>query len=245
MSRTFTSSVSSDCSYNSEEECCPNPPLRSPLPDSKIADGRPVWESPIFSYDELIGKEYEQKRKAYLKYTNGDVAKATEMLDTSIEYLLLIMHHEWIEENWDRTIFETQDRGGEGFFRALYRAVGMEGNEIRAEWMAFRVIEERKEDGTWEIMSHAEFDFRAFKCQQVERHGGLQQSFNRPIPDHMRSLDDIFQAVFDTSHNKVEKEATNIPEDTDDNTKDSSLHSSVNDNEESAPATFNLLNLWW
>ena len=49
------------------------------------------------------------------------------MLDTSIEYRLLVMHHEWIEENWDRTIFETQDYGGEMFCRAFDRAVGMQG----------------------------------------------------------------------------------------------------------------------
>lgn len=53
---------------------------RIPLPRQSNADGRPVWEPPIFDYTDLIGEEYDQKRKAVQEYTN-DVAKTTDFLD--------------------------------------------------------------------------------------------------------------------------------------------------------------------
>ena len=69
------------------------------LPDFKNADGRPVWDPPIFSYDHLIGEEYEQKRKAYLKHNNNDVVKTTEMLDAGIEYDLFELYGKWIDDS--------------------------------------------------------------------------------------------------------------------------------------------------
>lgn len=70
-----------------------------PLPGTKNLDGRPIWEPLLFCYDELIGEEYEQKRKAYLKYTGDDVVKTTAIMDIAVEFNLLNIYCELIEEN--------------------------------------------------------------------------------------------------------------------------------------------------
>ena len=34
---------------------------------AKNCDGQPVWKSPIFDYSDLIGEEFEKKKKAVFK----------------------------------------------------------------------------------------------------------------------------------------------------------------------------------
>lgn len=62
---------------------------RGPSPDTKNMDGRPIGKPPVLRCDELIGEDYEQKRKGYLKCTSDGGVKTTEMLGISTEYGLL------------------------------------------------------------------------------------------------------------------------------------------------------------
>lgn len=84
MSDATTTRVNSVSSLKLERQSPIKTTKRRPLPDSKNVDGRPIWEPPVFCYDALIGEGYEQKRKAYLKYTNGDVVRTIEMMDEGV-----------------------------------------------------------------------------------------------------------------------------------------------------------------
>ena len=57
------------------------PEPRRPLPQARNRAGRSVWEPPILDYSDLIGEEYEQKRKTLLKYFRDDVVKTTAYMD--------------------------------------------------------------------------------------------------------------------------------------------------------------------
>lgn len=52
-----------------------------PLPQGHNRGGWPVWELPILHYSELIGEQYEEKRKAVLTYFRDDVVKTTPYRD--------------------------------------------------------------------------------------------------------------------------------------------------------------------
>lgn len=136
-------------------------PIPHGLPDSKNADGRPVWEPPIFAYDELIREEYDQKRKAYLKYTNNNVVKTTEMLDTSIELDLLYMYVDWIHDN--------NDYESDAFFQALRKELWTDECAVRDEWSKFKLDEIRMKDGTWEIRSNANSRHRNIAKMRVPK----------------------------------------------------------------------------
>lgn len=117
------------------------------LPDSQNVDGRPVWEPPIFSYDHLIGEEYEQKRKAFLKYNNNDVVRTTEMLDTSIEFDLLGVYGMWIDDS-ERHAGESNDQKGEAFFKRLRDETYLDVVDVSEVWSDLGASEERMEDAT-------------------------------------------------------------------------------------------------
>lgn len=68
-------------------------------PDAKNIDGRPVWESPVFCYDDLISDEYDKRRKSVLKYANNDKVLTTKILDTWAEWLLLLEYGAWVVAN--------------------------------------------------------------------------------------------------------------------------------------------------
>lgn len=70
--------------------------VRRPLPEAKNADGRPLWEPPIFDYSAWIGEEYEKQREAVLKYYKGDVVKTTKFFDLDVEADLMEDYYNWI-----------------------------------------------------------------------------------------------------------------------------------------------------
>lgn len=65
------------------------------MPSSPNPGGRPVWEPLIFDYSDLISDECLEKRKAILKYRNGDVAKTTKLLELKDELNLLCRYEDW------------------------------------------------------------------------------------------------------------------------------------------------------
>ena len=64
------------------------PGHRQPLPTGKITAGKPLWELPILDYSHMMDDYYEKKIEAMLKITDGDVVRATKVLDTCMEYEL-------------------------------------------------------------------------------------------------------------------------------------------------------------
>lgn len=68
------------------------PERRRPLPQARNIAGRPACEPPGFDYSELIGEEYEQKRKTLFKYFMDDVVKTTAYMDVITELDLLDMY---------------------------------------------------------------------------------------------------------------------------------------------------------
>lgn len=107
----------------------------------------------------LIGEEYEQKRKAFLKYNNNDVVRTTEMLDASIEFDLLGLYGMWIDDS-ERHAGESNDQKGEAFFKRLRDETYLEYVDVSDLWNDLGVSEERMEDATWEIISNAEWLLR-------------------------------------------------------------------------------------
>ena len=113
-------------------------------------DGRPVWEPPVLSYDHLIGDEYEQKRKAVLKYTNGDVVKTTEILDINDEIEILGMYLTHVSE--DQLLAKKEgDMEKMRFFDALQDDVWHDRREAFRRWKVGGAFHRRNDDGTYEI----------------------------------------------------------------------------------------------
>lgn len=92
-------------------------------------DGRPLWEPPVLRYHELIGEEYEQRRKSYLKYTNDDVVRTTEMMGASIEFDLLQLYLDWADHNVEDALGCHDDKG-EAFLQALTRDIFTGPNDV-------------------------------------------------------------------------------------------------------------------
>lgn len=126
------------------------PAATGPLPEGLNVDGRHVWEPPILDYSELIDEEYEQKRKAYLKYTGGDSAKTTQFLDTSIELDLLHMYGDWVYFHCSSND-EGCDPPPAAFYRALSNEIYIDHADVAKEWSP-SVAEKRNEDGSYEII---------------------------------------------------------------------------------------------
>lgn len=66
------------------------------LPSFQDVDSRPVWEPPVLDYSELIDEAYEKKREAMVKFTNNDVARASEIMDVDTEVELIREYSHWI-----------------------------------------------------------------------------------------------------------------------------------------------------
>ena len=124
--------------------------ITRPLPSSLNIDNRPVYSPPIFSYVSLVGEEYEKKREACLKYTCGDVARTTTILDLSVEWDLLDMYHDWIASNVQEARIEDDDIRAE-FFEGLDEEVLRDWGEVREEYWELGIEEVRRADGTWVI----------------------------------------------------------------------------------------------
>lgn len=54
----------------------------------------------MLNYSHLMGEEYEQKRKAVLEYTCGDVVKTTEVLDLLEENEILSIYSTYCQQSF-------------------------------------------------------------------------------------------------------------------------------------------------
>lgn len=109
------------------------------LPTFPNLAGRPIWEPPILNYTKLIDEEYDKKREAALKFTDGDVAKTTGIMDYHTEIELVRMQKDWagltalflkdpesksffaelveeLEEDWRETLVRKPLKGGQAHF---------------------------------------------------------------------------------------------------------------------------------
>lgn len=112
-------------------------------------DGRPVWEPPILDYSEWIGEKYEKKREAMLKWTNGDVARTTDIMDVDTEFDLLWEYKGWAEDHAHSAV----DSESRKFFEGLGLEVGRDCHVVWREWRGLGggVYFKRNEDGTYTV----------------------------------------------------------------------------------------------
>mgnify|MGYP003308253267 CR=1 FL=1 len=128
------------------------PAARRPLPQGLNIDGRPVWESPILDYHDLIGEEYEKKREAVLKYFRGDVAKATAFMDDITEYNLILMHSCSVDQDMYRAQAE-EDGEMAAFFQHLRQELFVDRADlIGTGYYEFTL--KRRVDGTYRVMKN-------------------------------------------------------------------------------------------
>lgn len=142
-----SSASSSDVSYAYQ------PPSRRPLPLDRNLDGRPVWEPPILDYSDLIEEEYEQKRKAVLKYYRNDVVRATAFIDTDTETHLL--------EMYSRSVWEEMERPKAGvdidireFFYHLWDEIMRDMSEIMQGKGWEELMLEKRDNGTYKLLKY-------------------------------------------------------------------------------------------
>ena len=116
------------------------------LSAARNCDGRPVLEPPIFDYSQWIGEEYEQKRKALMKYVGDDVAKTTRFMDLDTETGLLIEYRNWTENSFK----SASDAENMRFFRGLWKEMRSDENDVLIQWCDQPVVYFKKnEDGTY------------------------------------------------------------------------------------------------
>lgn len=126
------------------------------LPTTQNVDGRPVWEPPVLDYSELIDEAYEKKREAMVKFTNNDVARATEIMDVDTEVELLQEYSDWVAANANNAEFE-DDSERAAFFDRLRSEVMFDLREVRTEWQDLKTdIYDmgKREDGKWEVKGY-------------------------------------------------------------------------------------------
>lgn len=118
------------------------------LPDAPNADGRPVWEPPVFDYSEWIDQEeYEKKREAMLKWTNGDVARTTDIMDIDTEFGLLSEYWCWAGDNAESAV-NSESRQ---FFKGLHQELYRDCNFVFDEWGSLGgvIVYKLNKDGTY------------------------------------------------------------------------------------------------
>lgn len=85
-----------------------------------------------------------------LKYTGGDVAQTTDIMDVDTEFDLLIEYHGWIHSN-----AHSSDVGSESrhFFEGLWKEVRRDKDDVIHEWEGFDggIIYRRCEDETYTV----------------------------------------------------------------------------------------------
>lgn len=119
-----------------------SPPLRL------SSRGRPASEAPILNYSALIGEEYEKRRDAILKYTGGDVARTTKIMDAHAESVLLLKYLSWaLTERRDAR--EIGDVETAGFMDGLCEELYIDEEKVDAEYKALGVDHWRDEEGKW------------------------------------------------------------------------------------------------
>lgn len=124
------------------------------LPDSKNADGRPVWEPPILEYSAIIGEEFVKKRKAMMEYTGNDVVKTTQFMDVDSEYDVLLEFETWAED----TINSASDLGTAVFFYGLYNEIVKDKDDLEDEWVAMDggciFVDSVDDEDAYSVQSH-------------------------------------------------------------------------------------------
>ena len=70
--------------------------VRTPLPEGKQSNGRPVWEPPALDYSSYIDPEDHAKQgKTFLEQYRGDIAKTTRFMDIQTDFHILTDYKEW------------------------------------------------------------------------------------------------------------------------------------------------------
>lgn len=123
---------------------------RRVLPDTKNADGRPVWEPPTFSYSHLVNEAYEKKRDAVLEYFDYDVSKTTSFMDASIETELHQIYEEWTIANANGAM-QMGDTEREAFHDGLLSAINKDGRDIGDELDGFGLKLDRHGNGKYKV----------------------------------------------------------------------------------------------
>lgn len=133
---------------------------RRPLPHSRTAEGRLVWEPPILDYSDLIGEEYEKKREAVLKFTGFEAGRTTEILDANIEYDLLSMYNDWIDVNQFGVAVFMDRLEISSFFSRLKREVRIDMEEAHNEVLRAGscILRDHDADGEWCVVEFAKAD---------------------------------------------------------------------------------------
>lgn len=118
----------------------------------------------------------EKKHEAYLKYTQNDVVRTTEIMDVSTEYRILVDYNHWACDAFDHAVLEGQEEV-KAFLNALLREVIIDFLDVSEEWRGTGVwSESRREDGTWEISSYAD-------KEKVEQAGRAQTPSRTTPPE--------------------------------------------------------------
>ena len=147
------------------------PSPRRPLPLRRNIAGRPVWEPPVLDYSDLIEKEYEQKRKAMLRYYRNDVAMATAWLDLHDEDSLLYMYADSVLDELSRASSD-RDEVRVQFFAQLNREIAWSEYEVddivKYNDNDMNLQLERRLDGTYGVI-------RLFDGQEYEVEDYLEE----------------------------------------------------------------------
>lgn len=135
-----------------------------PLPTAPNQYGRPVWEPPILDYSDLIDEEYEKKWKAALKYTKGDRARATLIMDLHDESRLLGRYDDWVEDNRNTA----QDKESLQFYLGLHEALYDDHFTVMDEgFEKAHATFTRKADGNYLVEDFDDFSRRTGALTEV------------------------------------------------------------------------------
>ena len=152
---------------------------RKALPSGPNADGRPVWEPPVFCYSTLIDEEHDKKREAVLKHFGGDRVKATEFMDLDTEFSILDMFLDWINDNRIVPQGEGDLELTRAWFDALALELSMDSSEVFEEYEAFNLYLEKGGDDEWVVKLYdAHPDFRRTAESQ------FSEDFSSSCPQH-------------------------------------------------------------
>lgn len=163
---------------------------RKPLPSGSNADGRPVWEPPIFSYSTLIDEEHDKKREAVLKHFGGDRVKATDFMDLDTEFAILDMFWDWLVDNRIAP-HHKDDLEVMAWFDSLALELSMDSSAVFDEYEAFNLYLEKGGDGGWVVKHYdalsdsrrtAESHLSDSSSSLCPQHGHLHASDTQPPP---------------------------------------------------------------
>lgn len=107
-----------------------------------------MWEPSVWDYSELIGEEYEQKRKAMLNYFRDDVVKMMAYMDVITELYFRDMYLDAVEKDeW------TNNGEKRHFLRMLYDEIFWDKVEVSEEKSRDAEMKlKRREHGTYMVL---------------------------------------------------------------------------------------------